>query len=68
MLTRSLRTLFALLLLCICIAPSAIAQELNVLVMKGGQEQDPDVGDVKFESPFGIGFDAKGNYYTVMMD
>jgi len=66
--TRSLQTLFVLLLLCSCVLPNVSADELNVLVMKGGQEQDPDVGDVKFESPFGIGFDAKGNYYTVMMD
>jgi len=68
MLTRYLHTLFDLLL-CVCAGvPNANAQELNVLVMNGGQEQDPDVGDVKFDKPFGIGFDARGNYYTVMME
>lgn len=61
-------TTLCLLLLCLGILPHASAQELYVLVMKGGQEQDPDVGDVKLERPFGIGFDAKGNYYTVMME
>ncbi len=36
--------------------------------MRGGQEQDPDVGDVHFDRPFGIGFDARGNYYMVTLN
>lgn len=65
---RTLQTSLATLLFCLCVVPHSLAQELNVLVMSGGQEQDPDIGDVKFSRPFGIGFDAKGNYYTVMME
>ena len=66
--TRPLRTLIALLLLSICAFSNAFAQEMSVLAMKDGQENDADVGDVKFDKPFGIGFDSRGNYYTVMME
>jgi DNA-binding beta-propeller fold protein YncE len=66
--TRSNHFLFSLLILCFCVFPHASAQHLAVVVMRGGQEQDPDVGDVHFDRPFGIGFDARGNYYTVVME
>jgi DNA-binding beta-propeller fold protein YncE len=65
---RSIRYFILLLMLCLFVFPDASAQRLEVVVMRGGQEQEPDIGDVHFDRPFGIGFDARGNYYTVAME
>jgi DNA-binding beta-propeller fold protein YncE len=66
--SRSILPALLLLTLSFCLPPSVLAQHLEVVVMRGGQEQDTDVGDVHFDRPFGIGFDRKGNYYTVAME
>lgn len=66
--TRSIRISIFLLTLCLRTLPNASAQRLEVVVMRGGQEKAPDIGDVHFDRPFGIGFDARGNYYTVAME
>ncbi len=65
---RQIQRTFLLLAVALTLSAVAQAQRLEVVLMRGGQEQDPDVGEVQFLRPFGVGFDARGNYYTVAIE